>query len=381
MSSKVPEAYTDAPVETQGLFPGLWWNHDRYEAREERVAELKEQIPQSDAIGIVDTDADGLACEVVLRSRYDNPTVIQANGGSYAISLTHALDIVAENAPTDIPVILADLSPDTTFSGLKAGLAKVDSPLFVYDHHDWEWTAKTSIECVVEELVIDDDKCAAQIVLDEQHSKADEQLREFVDVTADHDLWIKEDERSDHLSTLSFQLSRDEYIDAAFEYGANMVRDSKELQGVYGESERQAQERARIAVDKAEWHDINGETVAVTYFDAHQSRVGEQLIDQGADLAVIIQPTLGISFRSTEEFGRCADLARGLGGGGHADSAGAGIYSLIDMPDVLDDEELAVSEFGEDMIDTEDVWVREYVWRTEGRPAIDAMVQYLEDQV
>ena len=167
MSSKVPEAYTEAPVETQGLFPGLWWNHDRYEAREERVAELKEQIPQSDAIGIVDTDADGLACEVVLRSRYDNPTVIQANGGSYAISLTHALDIVAENAPTDIPVIIADLSPDTTFSGLKAGLAKVDSPLFVYDHHDWEWTAKTSIECVVEELVIDDDKCAAQIVLNE----------------------------------------------------------------------------------------------------------------------------------------------------------------------------------------------------------------------
>ena len=381
MSSTVPETYTDAPVETQGLFPGLWWNTDRYEAREERVAELEQEIPESDAIGIVDTDADGLACEVVLRSKYDNPTVIQANGGSYAISLSHALDIVSENAPDDVPVILADLSPDTTFSGLKAGLAKITNPTFVYDHHDWEWTAKTSIGCVVDDLVINEDKCAAQVLLDARHADADEQLREFVDVTADHDLWIKEDDRSDHLSTLSFQLSREEYIEAAFEYGADMVRDSKELQGVYGESERQAQERALIAVDKAEWLEINGEKVAVTYFDAHQSRVGEKLIGLGADLAVIIQPTLAVSFRSTEEFGRCADLARGLGGGGHPDSAGAGIYSLIDMPEVLDGEELAVPEFGEEVIDTDSVWVREYVWRTEGEPAIQAMIDYLKDQV
>lgn len=383
MSSEVPESVEDAPAEIEGLFPGLWWNHDRWSARMNRVKELEDELPSADAVGVVDTDADGRACEVVLRDRFENPVIISANGSEYGIYLSHALRLISENCDSETPVYVADLSPDSTFSSFLASLAKVDSPIHLYDHHDWDWDARTSIETVVDELVIDGDQCAAQVLQENVHPNADENLREFLDVTADHDLWIKEDERSDHLSTMSFHLSRERYVDAALEHGADMVRESKELQGLYGESERTAQERANIAVNKAEWLDINNTSVAVTYFGCHQSRVGEMLIKNGADLAVIIQPTLSVSFRSTEEFGRCAELARSLGGGGHKDSAGASIYNEIEVDEQKSSDELTYEELDEnkDNITTENMEANEYVWRTEGKPAIQFIKSHLKSEL
>lgn len=382
MSTNVPESYTDAPLEVKGLFPGLWWNTDRYEKRMERISELESEIPTADVVGVVDTDADGLACETVLQAKYDNPVVIQANSSEYGIGLSHALSIVGENVTQDTPVIVADLSPDTTYSAFKAGLAEIPSPVSVYDHHDWKWTAKTSIECVVENLVIGDEKCAAQVLQEEIYPEASEQLQEFLEVTADHDLWHKEDARSDHLSTLSFQLSREEYVEAALEYGADMVVESKKLQGTYGESERKAQRRAELAVEKAEVFKINSATVAITYFDCHQSRVGDKLLENGADLAVIIQPTLSVSFRSTEEFGQCSELARGLGGGGHPTAAGASIYHNITVPDNLTADNLTIPEIdGTAEVNSDSIEKHEYVWRKKGEPAKETVITHIEQNI
>lgn len=383
MSTNVPEAYTDAPLDVKGNFPGLWWNSDRYEARRGRVEELEEKIPESDAVGIVDTDSDGLACETVLRSKYENPVVIQANSSDFGIGLTHALSIVSDSITDDTPVIVADLSPDTTFSSFKVSLSKIDNPTYVYDHHDWKWTARTSIECVVDELVIGDNKCAAQVLQEELYPEADDQLKEFLEVTADHDLWIKEDKRSDHLSALSFRLSREEYIEAAFEYGADMVTESKELQGIYGEGIRKAKRRAELAVENAERISVNGTDVAITYFDCHQSRVGDMLLEDGVDLAVIIQPTLSVSFRGTESFGDCAELARGLGGGGHPTAAGANLYKEINVPEKISVDSLAVPEFGETSEDVslEDIEKHNYVWRSEGEPVIQFMKNYIQEKL
>lgn len=386
MSKTVPDNIEDAPTPIEAQFPGLWWNGDRREARFNRVDELRETIPDADCVGIVDTDSDGRACEVVLNAKYDNPVVIAANGGEYGIRFTHALNIVKDTVSSDTPVIVADLSPDSTFSAYQASLANIPAPVSVYDHHDWNWTARTSIENVVEGLYIDEDKCAAQVLQSEIYPEADDQLREFLDVTADHDLWVKEDPRSDHLSTLSFKLSREDYIEAALEHGADMLRESKELQGIYGENERKSQERARIAVENAEWKNINGVSVALTYLDCHQSRVGDQLIESGADLAVIIQPTLSLSFRSTEEFDRCADLARGLNGGGHQTAAGASIYHDIEFSDVerrsLSADEIHIPEIEDSPPKIDEHFTKhQYVWRTGGEPAIETVIEYLESAI
>lgn len=383
MSSKVPENIENAPITVRGVFPGLWWNKDRSESRRERVDELRDEIKDADAIGVVDSDADGAACEVVLRDKFENPSVIVANGSEYGIYLSHALRIISEEADDNTTVYVADLSPDSTFSAFLASLSAISPPVKIYDHHDWDWNALDSIKTVVEDININEELCAAQILQRNIHEKADDDIKEFLDVTADHDLWIKEDERSDHLSTLSFRLSREDYINSALKYGADMVKESEKLRELYNESERKANERANIATKKADWIDINGTSVAITYFDCHQSRTGERLIQQGADLSVIIQPTLGVSFRSTEEFGMCSDLARSLGGGGHKDSAGASIYNNLEIDEDVDKDELVFDELEETIedINIDDIGLHEFVWRTEGSSSIEYMKEHIRSEL
>lgn len=381
-SSVVPQDIEKVDYEIKGLFPGLYWNNDRDEEMWNRIEEIKSEVDNCDAIGVVDTDADGLACEVVLREKFDNPIVIGAGSNKHGISYTHAMNLISEIDTTGIPVIVADLSPDDNFSSYLASVAKVDSPVYVYDHHDWDWTAKTSISSVVDELVINEDRCASQILQNNQYPEADDNLLEFLEVTADHDLWIKEDPRSDHLSTLSFCLSRNDYVNKAREHWADMVEESKELEILYEESEKESDKMAKIAVDKAVWFEgVQGATVAITYFNCHQSRVGDTLIENGADIAVVIQPTLGVSFRSNEEYNICAELANGLGGGGHKKAAGAGIYDMIDKNKSVDS--LHFEELNEkpEEIDVESLDRFEYTWRTEGKQIIHKLKNYIEAEM
>lgn len=382
MSSVVPESIEEAEYEIQGLFPGLYWNEDREEKKWDRIEDLESSIEESDAIGVVDTDADGLACEVVLRERFENPTIIGVGSNDYGISYTHAMNIIAGQDTTDIPVVVADLSPDSNFSSFLASLEKVDSPVYLYDHHDWDWNEKTSVEAVVDELVVDEDKCASQILQRNEYPEASEKILEFLDVTADHDLWIKEDPRSDHLSTLSFCLSRDEYVEKARRYGADMVRESKRLEVLYEESEERSDRMADIAVDRAEWFDnVCGATVAITYLSCHQSRVGDQLIENGADIAVIIKPTLSVSFRSNEEYNFCAELADGLGGGGHKKAAGASVYDLATSEG--HEGSLHFEELGEKPsdVDSENMDRFEYTWRSEGSVIVGELEDYISSRL
>lgn len=384
MSSTVPESIEQAPVEIQGSFPGLWWNEDREESKWNRIDELEADIGSSDVVAVVDSDADGRACEAVIRDKYDNAVVIAANGSEYGISFTHALNIVSENV-TDTPVIVADLSPDSEFSSFLASVSKIESDVRVYDHHDWNWTARTSIENAVGQLVVNEDLCAAQVLQRNIHPNADEKMKEFLRVTADHDLWVKEEDRSDHLSTLSFELPRREYVEYALEHGADMVQNSDKLRTIYEESEEKSERMAELAIDQSEILNVDGTKVAITYFGCHQSRVGDMLIeDHGVDLAVIIQPTASVSFRSTEEFGRCSELARGLGGGGHNDAAGASVYNQFDFnPKNVSKEQVYVPEIDQDKsdIDLSSMSKMQYMWRTQGEPVIESMKSYIKAEV
>lgn len=380
--STVPESIEDAPKSIQGCFPGLWWNENRDLARWDRIEEIKEQVSDSDVVGVVDSDADGLACDVVLREKYDNPTVIVAGSSEYGISFTQALNVLSETV-NNTPVFVADLSPNDSFSSFLASLAKLDTEVRIFDHHNWTWSSQTSVRNVVDELVIEDDKCAAQVLQENIYPDADDQLTEFLEVTADHDLWIKEDDRSDYLSTLSFALPRDEYVQNAQEYGANMIKKSDHLSNVYHKIKKETEQMAQIAINRADFFDVNDTTVALTYFDCHQSQVGDTLIeDYGVDLAVIIQPTAHLSFRSTPEFGRCAELARDLGGNGHEDAAGASIYSEMNIDlETVNTEDLLIPEIGEEDVDPDSLNDIEALWRLRGQPAIDAVEDYLKQSL
>lgn len=363
MNITVPDL-SDEPLSTQMDFPGQWWNIDRDEIREERLDELRETLPNADVVGVVDSDADGLGCEVVLREAYEgqNVVVIQGRGGEYGFDMPSTLSLLGDYTTGDTEVVVADLAPDAQFSSFLAGLATIDGNVGVYDHHEWEWFVKESIRGVVDEVVVSgEEKCAAQVVQEHHYPEADEQMMEFLEVTADHDLWIKEDERSDHLSTLAFAMDREEYVEAARKYGADMLEESDELRTIYEESEEEAEARAEIAVNRAEWKEIGNYDVAMTYGSAHQSRVGDTLLNEGADLAVIVKPTLKVSFRSTEDADISSTLARGLGGGGHPTAAGAKLYHHIPEPE-------HTTKF-------------EHLWENDGEPALNFMEEYLTHEL
>lgn len=359
MNATVPDL-SDEPLSVRMNYPDAeWWNTDQNEIREGRMDELRSSLPKADVVGVVDSDSDGLACEVVLREAYpdQNVEVIQGRGGEYGFNLPNVLSFVGDYTNSNTRVVVADLAPDAQFSSFLAGLSTIDGDIHIYDHHDWEWFVRESISGVTENIVVGDDKCAAQIVQENEYPEADDQMKEFLEVTADHDLWRKNDERSDHLSTLSFRLDRSDYIDAARTHGADMVEADDGLRDTYVESENEAENRKDIAVERAEWNDYGGYNVAITYGDCHQSRVGDELLNQGADIAVVIQPTLKVSFRSTEDADVSAELARGLGGGGHPTAAGAKLYSHVDVP-------AEANKF-------------EYVWDMEGEPALEMVKEYL----
>lgn len=373
MSAEVKSEVFNAPPEVKGQFPGEYWNTDTREATRQRVAEIRENIGSADAIGIVDSDLDGLGCEVVLNIAYDNPVIVQGRGGKYQVSMEQMLDIVAESSNNSAPVIIADLSPDSTFSGLLAKIATIDNPVRYYDHHKWNWEAKESFK-VVDNLVINKDLSAAQIVLQEELDNPDEKYVEFTDVVADHDLWKKEDGRSDYLSTLAFEVDRDVFVKNAKKYGANMHL-NPDLRERYEEQESRTEQYAELAVEMASWFHISEYNVAITYFDCHASRVGDMLIQNGADIAVIIQPTLSVSFRSDDTFTACDELADGLDGGGHEQAAGASLYHHVDTSE-YDSEELYIPEIDDEEPDVDDKF--EITWRTAGTDAKSFMRQYLE---
>jgi len=359
MSDATVPDLSDEPLSVRAKYPDPdWWNTDTDARRDERVEELRDILPESDVVGIVDSDADGLACEATLRETFsdENVVCIHGRGGEYGFNLPTVFQMVAENTTQDTTVIIADLAPNF-ISTFTAGLEMIPGETIIVDHHNWKWNAHDCIEQVSDELYLQEDKCASMILQNELYQDAPDSFREFIEITDDHDRWIKEDDRSDILSTLAFTLDRDEYVYAARNYGAEMWENDSTIQDAYETAKEESEKRIDIAMNEAEWHEISDKTVAVTYLDCNHSTVGNNLVQDGADIAVIIKPWQKVSFRSVEEkFTNCDTLAANLDGGGHDCAAGASIY-----PDVTVGFETT--------------------WETGGETAKEFIVEYLESEL
>jgi len=146
-------------------------------------------------------------------------------------------------------------------------------------------------------------------------------------VTRDHDLWIRDDERSDDLADFSYWSEPEEYIEAVAEHGPDLSPDVQEFL-----AEKRVEKEALIekAVERAELRDVGEWTVGVTYGRCSQNEVAEALREKGADAAVIVKPAGSASIRGTENFERAHEVARQVNGGGHPKAAGC-------KPDIYDD--------------------------------------------
>ncbi|WP_247002785.1 DHH family phosphoesterase [Halosolutus gelatinilyticus] len=328
---------------------------------------------------VADPDADGLACVALLREAYDDvrnvpepdgdeaddsapepeaadavddveadPTVLAGDAESpldepeptpHSVALVpagphdveDALARVAEYGDDGIDLYVCDLAPDK-YEYVEEELAMAldaASRVAWYDHHQWHDDVAAAVRDAGVDLVVgdSDEECSADVVYRSLEYDFDERYEELAAVTRDHDLWLREDPRSDDLADFAYWTDPAEYVEVVREYGADLP----EWVLAFLE-ERRVEKQALIdrAVARADLREIGGYTVGVTYGRCSQNEVAEAMREQGADASVIVKPAGSASIRGTDEFDRCHEVAGLVNGGGHPKAAGC-------KPDIYDD--------------------------------------------
>ena len=294
---------------------------------EERAEkEAAETLTDASVVVVADPDADGLAATALVRAAHGEGTLLPAGPHE----LDQALTWVAEYADDDATVFVCDLCPDDERDVDDLGaLTDRVGPVAWYDHHQWdEYLAQQVRDAGVDLVVGDSDEvCTADVVRDELDHEFDEMYAELAAVTRDHDLWIRDDERSDDLADYAYWVDPEEYIETVAEHGADLPPEVLEFL-----EEQRIEKEALIerATERAELREVGPWTVGVTYGRCSQNEVAEALRERGADAAVIVKPAGSASIRGTEGFERCHEVAAQVNGGGHPRAAGC-------KPDIYDD--------------------------------------------
>jgi len=363
---------------------GFFYPDSLDEERGERLA--KEAIEGSEAVVIADGDADGLACAAMIRETYDaaldvadfedaiaarlddeadaenasardaddadaaddaddaddiddadDPTADAHTRSSVGLvaagpySLDTSLERVLAYADDDIDLFVCDLCPDDyewIAEPLEA-LAETTASIRWFDHHQWDDETAAAVRALGVDLVIgeSDEECTADVTLRSLDYDFDDRWAELAAVTRDHDLWIKEDPRSDDLADYSYWAGSEEYVTVVGAYGADLP---ETVEGFVADRRVEKEARIDAAVDRAVTHEVGEWAVAVTYGRCSQNEVAETLRGEGADAAVIVKPAGSASIRGSEDFQHAHEVAGRVNGGGHPQAAGC-------KPDIYDD--------------------------------------------
>ena len=340
-------------AEDRSLLPGEGFFVPEEHRERRREEEFEEDVAGHDTVMLVDGDADGLAAVALGKHIFDD---LGWTTGS-PNHLADAFERLAEYVDEGATVYVVDLCPDADvpLDEFNTVVERSDE-VHWYDHHEWDEEVREAVEGMGVDVVVgeSDEVCSADVALQEFEKDGhdfDDAARELVEVTRDHDLWIREDPRSDDLADLSVYLSAEEYVEA--------VEGGVELDEEYAEylaEKREEKERLiELAVERAEFAEVGGVTVAHTYGRCSQNEVAEALRAEGADASVVVKPEGGTSLRGTDGFERCHEVARLLDGGGHPKAAGC-------KPDIFD----TVLDFARH-------------WTTEGEEARRAVLEAFEE--
>ncbi|WP_248898009.1 DHH family phosphoesterase [Haloplanus halobius] len=320
----------------------------------------REAIEGAEAVVVADGDADGLGCAALVREMYDAALDIAPFEESLAArvapeagdgeddenedreespvglvtasphSLTDALERVAKYADPGVDVYVCDLCPDDdTVVPIVEDLIDRAARVEWFDHHQWDDDVAAAVRAAGVDLVVgeSDEECTVDVALRSLEYDFPEHLTALASVTRDHDLWIKEDPRSDDLADYAHWASAEEYVTVVGQYGPALpdpVVDFLDHRRV------EKEQLIEAAVDRASMQSVGPWTVGVTYGRCSQNEVAEALREQGADAAVIVKPAGSASIRGSEGFERCHEVAGQVNGGGHPRAAGC-------KPDIYDD--------------------------------------------
>jgi len=314
-------------VERKSILPGegFFVPDSVEEAKEE--AEVEAELADADVAVVADPDADGLACTALVREAYGEAALVDAGPHD----LADALERVAEYAEPGARVFVCDLCPDTydeVGESLETLVERSDEVRW-FDHHQWTDAVAEAVREAGADLVVgdSDEECTADVAVRSLDYDFPDYLVELAAVTRDHDLWIRDDERSDDLADFSYWADPEEYIEAVAEHGADLPPEIEEFL-----AEMRVEKDALIekAVARADVEEVGPWTVGVTYGRCSQNEVAEALRQQGTDAAVVVKPSGSASIRGTDDFERAHEVAGQVNGGGHPKAAGC-------KPDLYDD--------------------------------------------
>jgi oligoribonuclease NrnB/cAMP/cGMP phosphodiesterase (DHH superfamily) len=342
---------------------------------EQRAEErTREVVTGAEAIIVADGDADGMGAVALIREAYDAAVEVaafeeaiadrltaddpaadadstEADEAESAVdtdpaedlaspvafvgagphSLVDALERVARYMDADADVFVCDLCPDE-YEALEEPLGEVlekATAVRWFDHHQWDEAVAAAVRDAGVDLVVgeSDVECTTDVTLRALNYDFPERFHELAAVTRDHDLWIKEDPRSDDLSDYAYWADAEEYVAVVGRYGADLPDPVDQ----YVQQRREEKNNLiQQAVERAEMRTVGPWTVGVTYGRCSQNEVAEALREDGADAAVVVKPAGSASIRGSESFARCHEVAALVNGGGHPKAAGC-------KPDIYDD--------------------------------------------
>jgi oligoribonuclease NrnB/cAMP/cGMP phosphodiesterase (DHH superfamily) len=313
-------------ITRKSVLPGEGFFHPDSLQQEQKKQEVAERLADVERVVIADPDADGLACTAILRAAFGEVALVPAGPRD----LQWAFSQVTERVEPGAAVFVCDLAPDSE-SDLDPLPEMSDRAASVewFDHHQWDADLRELAEEAVDRLVVgeSDEECSADVAVRSLEADLPERFTELAAVTRDHDLWIRDDERSDDLADYAYWEEPEDYVEVVREHGADLPPEVTEF------IEEQRVEKHDLidrAIERAQLREIGDWTVGVTYGRCSQNEVAEALREQGADAAVIVKPAGSASIRGTEGFERCHEVARQVNGGGHPRAAGC-------KPDIYED--------------------------------------------
>jgi hypothetical protein len=314
------------PLSRRSVLPGEGFFFP--DSLEEERAELEAQsaLDGAGTAVVADPDADGLACVALVREAFGEGALLPAGPHEIDEALAH----VAEFAEPGARIVVCDLCPDhpDDLEALPEVVERAGSVRW-FDHHQWDDDLARTVERAGVDLVVGDseEECTADVALRSLEHDFDGRFADLAAATRDHDLWIREDPRSDDLADYAYWEEPEEYVRVVRRFGADLPEPVLNYL-----EERRVEKNALIdlAVKRGETVEIGPWTVGVTYGRCSQNEVAEAMREAGADASVIVKPAGSASIRGTEEFDRCHEVAGRVNGGGHPKAAGC-------KPDIYDD--------------------------------------------
>jgi oligoribonuclease NrnB/cAMP/cGMP phosphodiesterase (DHH superfamily) len=314
------------PLSRRSVLPGEGFFHPDSLEEERAELEAKSALDGAGTAVVADPDADGLACVALAREAFGDAALLPA--GPHEID--EALEHLAEFVEPGARVLVCDLCPDGPgdVERLDAVVERAGA-VHWYDHHQWDEALATAVGRAGVDLVVGDseEECTADVALRSIDYAFDDRFADLAAATRDHDLWIREDPRSDDLADYAYWAEPEEYVATVREHGADLPEPVLEYL-----AERRIEKDAlvELAVKRGETVEIGPWTVGVTYGRCSQNEVAEAMREDGADASVVVKPAGSASIRGTDAFDRCHEVAAKVNGGGHPKAAGC-------KPDVYDD--------------------------------------------